>query len=82
MQTAPVFKQASIRPGNKAVPTHLVLCSAGSLRCAVWRGCPGGRGEGGQIAMSEKQQILRGRGGAEWGEGERNVVAGDMCRTH
>lgn len=38
MQTAPVFKQASIRPGNKAVPAHLVLCSAGSLsKCQLFK---------------------------------------------
>lgn len=46
MQTAPVFKQASIRPGNKAVPTHLVRCSAGSLRCAGWRGVRVGEEKG------------------------------------
>ena len=64
MQTAPVFKQASIRPGNKAVPAHLVLCSAGSLRCA---GQPG-RGGGG-IAVSGKEQLLCGRGGCGVGGG-------------
>jgi hypothetical protein len=37
MQTAPVFKQASIRPGNKAMPDHLVLCNTGGLRWAVSR---------------------------------------------
>ncbi|MEJ1277501.1 hypothetical protein NN561_008418 [Cricetulus griseus] len=35
MQTAPVFKQASIRPGNKAMPAHLVFCSADGLRIAI-----------------------------------------------
>lgn len=46
MQTAPVFKQASIRPGNKTVPAHLVLFRAGSLRGTVQEGLLGGGGGG------------------------------------
>lgn len=40
MQTASLFKQASIRPGNKTVPVHLVLLSAGCLQqnCAGVQG--------------------------------------------
>lgn len=41
MQTAPVFKQASISPGNKTVPAHLVLFRAGSLRGRVQQGFAG-----------------------------------------
>lgn len=47
MQTAPVFKQASIRPGNKTVPAHLVPFSAGSLRQIVQQYWEGGNGQGG-----------------------------------
>lgn len=56
MQTAPVFKQASIRPGNKTVPAHLVLFRAGSLRGTVQEGLLGEGQDGGDTnAVSGKQ---------------------------
>lgn len=54
MQTAPVFKQASIRPGNKTVPAHLVLFRAGSLRGTVQEGLLGGGG-GGRMGETQMQ---------------------------
>lgn len=41
MQTASLFKQASIRPGNKTVPVHLVLFSGCCLQ-QNYAGVPGG----------------------------------------
>lgn len=61
MQTAPVFKQASIRPGNKTVPAHLVLFRASwQLKGNGAAGLASGGGRMGETQMQcqeNKQSI-------------------------
>lgn len=93
VQTAPVFKQASIRPGSQAAPAHLVLGSAcWQLEVSRAAGARADRQtdararERGGSGTSEKEQILPGlagrrvQGGGE--ERERHVVARDRCKAH
>lgn len=90
MQTAPVFKQASIRPGNKTMPAP-VWCSV-VLRAPGEPGSVGGGAlepdrmgskEKRRIPVSEMEPILSGfleeegeRGGGQ------SVAARNTCKTH
>lgn len=88
MQTAPVFKQASIRPGNKTVPAHLVLFSAGSLRQTVQQCWEAGRAENGDGKRKgrEAQLQCQKKTGREslvlWERGGEAVAGWNMCKAH